>query len=83
MMNCQESVTSIAPGKPWWLFPLAKEELAREGRVGGGRGEEMGRDGRFLIFIGSPLLLLQKEEFEVGSPSLWGKVGSLPTLTVR
>lgn len=83
MVNYHEKINHIAIGKPWLLFPLAKVELARGGRVGLGRGEDMGIDRRFLIFTGSPLLLLQKEEFEVSSPSLWGKIGSLPAFTVR
>lgn len=64
-------------------FPLAKVELARGVRAGLGRGEDMGIDRRFLIFTGSPQHLLQKEEFEVSSPSMWSKVGSLPAFTIR
>lgn len=82
-MNYHENVNHTSTRKSCLLFPLAKEEPARGGREGGERGEEMGLDGRFLIFTGSPLLLLQKEEFEVSPASLRGKVGSLPALTVR
>lgn len=52
MVNYQENVNHIAAGKPWLLLPLAKEELARGGRAGQGRGPKRGMDGRFLIFTG-------------------------------
>lgn len=70
MVNYHENVNHTATRRSGLLFPLAKEERARGGRAGGGRGEEMGLDGGFLIFTGSPLLLLQKEEFEVSLASL-------------
>ena len=83
MVNYHENVNHITIGKPWLLFPLAKEELARGGREGGsgGKGKRNGWEVSHLHRVSTALA--PKVEFEVSSPSLWGKVDLLSALTIR